>query len=515
MPDQVIKKQDEIRVINDPVAAVRQTPDVYIGNIGSTGFKHQIVEIVQNSLDQIAKGFSIDKNVIVSYDTRTHVVIVEDFGQGVPLDVLVAAFGTLHSSSNYDKEDGSGKYSSGKNGAGATVTNYLSRFFTVESKRMDGTGGKVEFIEGKTKKGLQPLKVNPGEHGLRTSFAPTEMMAEGEVTSQEVEAILWYLAHVYPIGVRITYNVIEPDGSKRSVIIENEHGIADILATINPSPLIPPIHFSVDNGTRAFEFLFSYDTTNMDSEPVVISFGNMCQTTPDSVHVKAFLDSISKFFRNYMNKIYLASSKKKLVVNQQDTRTGLKAVVLCKSLHPLFEGQAKTRYSETAMEPFAAENTLTGLDLWSKKNPQQLDKLCHFLRDVCDARMSQDKEKIRISDKYTSSAVTGYPAKYRKHNGRGPFELIIVEGESAAGAIQNDRIKERQGFYSIRGKFPNAFCKSTKDMFENAEVCAITQICGYKGYSKHFDPDLFKPEKVIIATDADPDGLFCICGHIQ
>lgn len=510
----IMKQQDKIRVINDPVAAVRQTPDVYIGNIGNAGFKHQIVEIVQNSLDQIAKGFSVDKNVIVSYDTRNHIVIVEDFGQGIPLDVLVDAFGVLHSSSNYDKVDGSGNYSSGKNGAGATVTNYLSRFFNVESRRMDGTGAKVEFVDGKvTKKGLQPIKVHPGEHGLRTTFAPAEMMGPINVTSQEVESIdmLWGLAHVYPIGVCITYNSIEVDGSKRRVVIENQHGIAEILGTICHSPLIPPIHFSVDNGTRAFEFLLTYDTIDMNTEPTVLSFGNMCYTTPDSLHVKAFLESVSKFLRNYMNKIYLASSKKKLQVNQQDTRTGLKAVVLCKSLHPLFEGQAKTRYSEVEMEPFAAEMTLAGLEDWSKKNPAQLEKLCKYLKDVCEIRTSQDKEKIKISDKYTSSSVTGYPAKYKKHNGKGPFELIICEGDSACGAIQNDRLKENQGVFPIRGKFPNACVKSIKEMFDNAEVCAIVQLCGYKGYSKHYDPAAFKPSRIIIMTDADPDGAHITC----
>ena len=113
---QVANKQDEIVVIKDIVKAVRQTPDVYIGVLGNIGFLSMIREIVQNSCDEIAKGNSIDKTVIVSYDERTRNVIVEDFGQGIPLDLLEVVFSTLHSSSNYNKQDGSGRYSSGKNG---------------------------------------------------------------------------------------------------------------------------------------------------------------------------------------------------------------------------------------------------------------------------------------------------------------------------------------------------------------------------------------------------------------
>ena len=60
-------------------------------------------EIVQNSLDEIVKGNTLDKNIIISYDARTQTVIVEDNGQGIDINMLVQVFSILHSSSNYDK----------------------------------------------------------------------------------------------------------------------------------------------------------------------------------------------------------------------------------------------------------------------------------------------------------------------------------------------------------------------------------------------------------------------------
>lgn len=111
------RKQDKIVIIDDIVEAVRTTPDVYIGSLGNTGFISMIREVLQNSLDEISKGNSIDKRVIVSYDARDHTVIIEDFGQGIPIDILDKVFTTLHSSSNYHKTAGSGNFSSGKNGA--------------------------------------------------------------------------------------------------------------------------------------------------------------------------------------------------------------------------------------------------------------------------------------------------------------------------------------------------------------------------------------------------------------
>ena len=140
-----IKKQKEIKVIDDDVEAVRKLPDVYIGALGDRGYLNMYREIVQNSLDEIIKGNTLDKNIVISFDSRTKTCIVEDNGQGIQLDMLIPVFSILHSSSNYDKEEGSGEYSSGKNGMGGTITNYLSKFFVVESYRMDGTAAKAEF----------------------------------------------------------------------------------------------------------------------------------------------------------------------------------------------------------------------------------------------------------------------------------------------------------------------------------------------------------------------------------
>ena len=198
----VPKQQKEIQVIDDPVVAVRKLPDVYIGALGNAGFLNMYREIVQNSLDEIIKGNTLDKNIIISFDERTHTVIVEDNGQGIKIDMLVPVFSILHSSSNYDKKEGSGEYSSGKNGMGATITNYLSKFFVVESYRPDGQAAKVEFEEGRlNSKGLQPLKPRKGKnHGLITTFAPSDMMGPITVTVAELYNLTWSIVHLCSIG---------------------------------------------------------------------------------------------------------------------------------------------------------------------------------------------------------------------------------------------------------------------------------------------------------------------------
>ena len=499
-----INEQKKITILNDEVEAVRKLPDVYIGALGNHGYLNMYREILQNSLDEIIKGNTLDKNIIVSFDSRTKECIIEDHGQGIALDMLVPVFSILHSSSNYDKVEGSGDYSSGKNGMGATITNFLSKFFIVESYRMDGTAGRVEFYEGRlSSKGFQSIK-NPGTHGLITHFQPSEMMGTITVDDVEIEKLTWLICHLCSVGTKIMYNAINNFGQKRTVMLENKNGILDLFNSICSKPVFTPYYYEKDNGTMRIQVLFSYDVSNMD-DPNILGFANMCPTNAGT-HIDGYLDGMARYFRKYMNEIYLANNSKKLQVNTQDIRTGLRAIISIFHLKPMFTGQSKEIFSKEDMEPFIKNATLEALNTWASNNPNDLQKLSKYLKDVCELRMKMDKEKIKMSDKYVASSISGLPAKYKKPNSKTNFELWITEGDSATSCMENNRDKETQGLFPIRGKISNAFITPTKAYFENEEVAGMFKIFGYNGYSKKFDPDKFKPQKVVIATDSDADG---------
>jgi DNA gyrase subunit B len=509
-----IKKQKNIEFLENEVEAVRTLPDVYIGALGNAGFKNMIREIFQNSLDVIMKQYTLDKRVIVTYESKSHMVIVEDFGPGIPLDVLADVFSKLHSSSNYNKKDGSGEYSAGKNGMGGTITNFLSKYFVVESYREDGTAARVEFHEGvlvdsKPLRGKAKYKKN----GLLVSFAPSDMMGVINISDQEIFDMIWLITHLCVIGTEVEFNLIMPNGKKQTTIIKNTGGVSDILGKISNGGFINPIYFTEDNGTMKVEVLLTYDlVANPDviGESIIMNFANMCPTD-GGTHVKGFNTAIIKFFKDYMNKIYLANTKKKLSITNNDIMTGLRAVVSIYHIHGLFEGQAKNVFSKDDMEPYIKDVTLRCLDTWASSNPTDLQKLCKFFKDICELRSKMDGEKIKMSDKFTQSVISGYPKKYKKPNGNKNIEVIITEGDSAASGLENNRDKLTQGIFPIRGKIKNCLTCSAKQFFENEEVAGMFNIFGYKGYEKKFDPAKFRPSKVIIATDADADGKHIEC----
>lgn len=501
MAKEVINKQDEIKIIENEVEAVRKLADVYIGALGNDGFLNMVREIVQNSLDEIIKGNTLDLNIHVSYDEKTHIVIVEDYGQGIDHNVFVQVFSVLHSSSNYDKVEGSGRFSSGKNGMGGTITNFLSKFFIAESYRMDGTAKMAEWHEGKLVS-EKNIKCPKGKHGMKVTFTPSDMMGEITVTVGEIGRLLWLLCNMSKIGTTIHYSAIDIHGKTHKNKIVNTRGMSELYDSICTKQLTAPISFMETDGTMKLECMLSYDLNDMNPEPIIMSFANTCPTS-GGTHVDGVMDAFVKYFREYMNKIYLANNNK-LTVTIQDIRTGLRGVISCYHLFPMFTGQSKDIFSEKSMFEYTKEVTTRQLNAWASSNPTDLQKIAKYLKSICEIRTKMDGEKVKINDKYEVSAVTGFSSKYKKPNGKGPFEVIFVEGDSAAN--ENSRDKETQGLMPLRGKIPNPITTPPAKFFANEEIASAVHIFGYKGYQKVFDPDKFKPEKVIILTDADADG---------
>ena len=80
-----------------------------------------------------------------------------------------------------------------------------------------------------------------------------------------------------------------------------------------------------------------------------------------------------------MNKIYLANNKK-LQVNAQDIRTGLRAVVSIFHIAPMFGGQSKDIFTKEDIKPYVMQQTLQALNVWGETNPGVYRRYLNILR---------------------------------------------------------------------------------------------------------------------------------------
>ena len=496
MENNIKNYSKEIITLEDFVEAVRLNFGMYIGYGGNKGFINMIREIFQNSIDELMKDASPCTEIIVSYDERNHNVIIEDNGRGIPFNDMVRIYTSQHTSSNYNKKDG--EFSSGKHGVGGKVTNALSDSFIVESYIL-GEAMRLEFVDGKpSSKGMYAIPNNNNKQGSIIMFHPTyEIMGKITTTAQDVLDLINLILPLTKIGAVIYFNAIRLDGSEVHERLVNEDGIILDLINKTVNPLIKPIIAAKTTGKMKAEIAFTYDSNDLMTENIT-SYSNFCPMK-GGTHVDGFTDALCRFFRDYMNKIYLSNSKnKKLTIVNNDIKTGLKAIVTVSHLYPIFTGQAKETLGNEDMFYFVRNLMTETLEQWSKENSTELQRLCKYLKDIAEIRVKSDEGKIRLRDQYQSSILTGLPKKYVKPNGRDNLELIIVEGDSAAGSIRNTRCKERQGVFPIRGKIPNAFTTPKTKFISNEEISGMIAIIG-GGYWKSFDITKVRWKKILMS----------------
>lgn len=493
------------------VDKVRQTPDVYIGPLGNIGFLTMIRELFQNATDEMQKEDSPCDRVILTFDERTKWVIVEDNGRGFPHGQISFIISEDHTSSNYIKLKFT--YTAGKNGMGIGIVNALSSEFYVESSIL-GETHRVEFVEG-IPWDKEEITVDSDKYqGSVVSFRPCiDVLGDISTTWQEVFYLVSLIVPTLKRGAAVYFNAIDMNGVHHNEEFVNEDGILTHLVNICENPMTSPIHIFQDTGEMRIEALMTYDAGDTNNFNIM-SFNNFCPTS-SGTHEAGFTDGLCNFFRNYVNKYYL--NGKKLQIVNADVMCGLRGVISTCLLKPKYDGQNKDILNNPEIKPFCVSTTYNALDEWSKKNPKDLLRICKWIKEIAEVRIKNDSAKIKISNNYKKSIVGGnLPEKYHKPIGHndGHWELVIVEGDSAFGSAEKASDRHHQGIFPIRGKFPNAMAKTREAILNNAEASAIISILDDgKGvnYGSKYDINLCPYEKIIITTDADPDGV----GHIR
>lgn len=478
--------------------AIRQNPGQYIGYLKNKGFKNMYREIYQNAIDELMREKSPCTIVKVFFDERDNSVMVEDNGTGIPYNNMIRVFTSANTSTNYVKHKG--EYSSGLHGVGSKVVNALSSIFTVDSYVL-GEGRHIEFYKGiPWEKGEQKIPNKDNKQGTVIMFKPDpEIMGEINISWEEIYELTANILMLTKLNSKVIFKAMDKRGKLHEETIVNQDGIITDLIKKTSKPLIAPVMMNSDNGTMKAEIAFTYDSEDLNGENIT-TFSNFCPTIGGK-HLDGFIDGLCNYWRKYMNNVYLANSKKKITVTNQDIKQGLKAVISVAHIKPIFSGQAKDILDNDDMYYFCKELVMNTMDNWLKTNQNEVKKLCSFFKDTAEVRLNSEKEKVKLSNKYSTSKLTGMPAKFVKPESKKWKELIIVEGDSALGPLRNSRDKKSQGLFPIRGKIPNAF-NTTKDKFlSNEEIASMITLFGC-GYGKNCDISKIKWEKIIIGTDA-------------
>ncbi len=523
--------------------AVRKRPGMYIGGTGTDGLHHLVWEIIDNSVDEAAAGFASHIEVVLHRDGS---VEVSDDGRGIPVDkkpdgrtALEVVFTELHAGGKF----GSGAYSAsgGLHGVGASVVNALASKLVAEVDR-DGATWRLCFSErvagnylksGAFKAGakLQKVKQVPASRtGTRIRYWPDLDVFDSEARI-EYDRIRDHVARVCFLVPGLHVKLIDRRGQGR----EPEEfvaagGLADYVDYLsigeNVTDIVViheqatfeekvPVDGKMQTVTRectidiACRWVKGYDTT-------VVSFVNTIPTSDGGTHVQGFERALTKV----ANERLLADTKKlrKLAKGGNDKATpvdvqeGLVAAVKVTVPEPQFKGQTKQELGTPAVQKLVNEATRTGLANWVDGGGRKVQ--INALREkVIQAILNRvlSKQQLEARRKVSSLSSNGMPDKLADSRLHGPdSELLIVEGNSAAGPAKQGRNSETMAVLPLRGKVVNAGKASLKQVVDNAEAQALITSIG-AGSGRDFDLSACRYGRIIILCDADVDGSHIRC----
>ena len=497
MDDEIIQNQqqptveytdDNIRHLSD-MEHVRTRPGMYIGRLGDgqlpeDGIYVLLKEVIDNSIDEFKMHAGDRIEITVDEQLR---VSVRDYGRGIPQGKMIEAVSVLNTGGKYDSK--AFKKSVGLNGVGVKAVNALSSRFEVRSYR-DGMVRRATFEKGIiTSDSTEPTE---DENGTYIFFEPDNtLFLNYQFHDDIIETMLRNYTYLNT-GLAIMYN-------GRRILSRN--GLKDLLNdTMTGDGLYPIIHLKGEDIEIAFTHANQYGEEYH-------SFVNGQHTTQGGTHQSAFKEHIAKTIKEFFSKNF----------EYTDIRNGLVAAIAINVEEPMFESQTKIKLGSLTMTPAGGVSINKYVGDFIKT---EVDNFLHKNQEVADVMLQkiQESEKERKAMAGVTKLARERAKKANLHNRKlrdcrihysdaknerkEESSIFITEGDSASGSITKSRDVNTQAVFSLRGKPLNSFGLTKKVVYENEEFNLLQAALDIED-----GLDTLRYNKVIVATDADVDGM--------
>lgn len=483
-----IYSEDSIQTL-DWKEHIRRRPGMYIGKLGDgsspdDGIYILLKEVLDNSIDEFAMGFG--KRISIKIEDKT--VTVRDYGRGIPLGKLVDVASKMNTGAKYDSK--AFVKSVGLNGVGIKAVNALSINFHIQAFR-DGQYRDIVFSKGEVVSDSGVITDDQGRsNGTQVSYVADESVFGKYAFNLEfVEAMVKNYIYLNT-GLTIDLN---------GTPFISKNGLLDLLNdNISDEPLYAPIHLKGDD----LELAITHGTSYGED---YYTFVNGQNTTQGGTHLIAFKEAYVKTIREFFKKDFDAA----------DIRNSLVAAISIRVIEPVFESQTKTKLGSKDIGPdgpsvrnFIVDFVKEKLDNFLHKNPETADALQKkILESEKDRKAISGIQKLAKERAKKANLHNRKLRDCRLHNGdKDPRSenstLFITEGDSASGSITKSRDVNTQAVFSLKGKPLNSYGLTKKIVYENEEFNLLQAALNIEE-----DIDNVRYNKVVIATDADVDGM--------
>lgn len=455
---------------------------MYIGRLGSgthpdDGIYILLKEVIDNSVDEFIMGAGKKVNVSISDEGQ---VTIRDFGRGIPLGKVVDCVSRINTGAKYSTDVF--QFSVGLNGVGTKAVNAMSDYFKVTAFR-EGKYSSATFSGGVLEKKKRGKTTEPD--GTLIEFLPdSDLFANFHFDLEYVEKRLWRYAYLNA-GLKLYLD---------KTCYYSKNGLLDLLdKELGGQGIYDPIYYQ----DSTLEFAFSHTEGYSDT---YYSFVNGTYTSEGGTHLSAFREGILKGVNEFSNKKFAGN----------DVRDGIVGTLSVKIVEPVFESQTKNKLGNTDIRAWIVNKVKDAVSSALYKDSALADR---FLEKVQrNQKVRKELQSVRKEAKAKARKVAlkipqlkdckHHPTRDKPSAKDRENMIFITEGQSAAGSIVSSRDPLTQAVFSLKGKPMNVLGQKLALLYKNDEMYSLMRALNIE----ESITDL-RFDKVILATDADVDGL--------
>ena len=493
---------------------MRERPSMYIGNNGIEGLHQCLTESLTNSIDEAIAGFGNTIEITIKDDGDVDTFSIRDYGRGIPVDIHpihnrpvleilctdMHAGGKLTAESNY-------KVSGGNYGIGLKVMNALSERLHIESWK-DGYHYTQDFSKGFKTSDIQKLEKTK-ETGTLMTWTPDKSIFEvTKFSKSRVKAALKDNAFLNP-GVKfiLTYYNDKPETFfSKAGLLDMMDDMIDKKETL----LSKHIYIEETGEKEVLKIVLNY--TN--GHDMLRSYANNLRMINDGTHVTGFRAGFTKAINVFAREAKVLKDKDENI-SGNELKDGMCAIVSIMLPDPQFENQTKTKLSNVYLTTWVASVVYNNLLEYFRKYPniaKEIIKKALAYRKLREI-IAKTKETILGTKENKKFGVLGGKLSNCSSKKSEECELWIIEGDSAKTVVKNARNPVYQAIFTLRGKGLNTEELTIDKVLQNPEHRELIQSLE-TGVGDDFDIKKLRYNKIVIATDADPDGAAIRLGEL-
>ncbi|MDA3924154.1 MAG: toprim domain-containing protein [Kiritimatiellae bacterium] len=462
---------------------IRKRTGMYIGRT-SDGSQYEdgiyilLKEVLDNAVDEFIMGFGKRVNIKLNYNSGE--VIIRDYGRGIPLGKVVDCVSQINTGGKFN--DDAFQFSVGMNGVGTKAVNALSTDFEVRAFR-ENDYSEAFFSKGKLISRKRGRSKTNKRNGTYVRFIPDETIFSKYCFREE--HVLRRLRMYAYLNAGLTFDL---NGEQ----IISKNGLLDLIHDeAKFEKLYTPFHFR----TKTLELVFTH--TNRFNEEYY-SFVNGQYTNNGGTHLSAFKEGILKAVNGF--------GKKKFTGDE--VREGIIGAIAIRLKEPIFESQTKNKLGNQEIRSELVAKIKRVTEEMFHRDPVQAAKLIEKIEETSKLRAELNSVKKLARERAKKTTVRVPQLKDCKHHlnkkkGKGLDSMVfITEGQSAGGSITQCRDVVTQAIITVKGK-PLNVCDLKRDaLYKNVEIYNLMRSLDIEE-----SVDNLRYQKVILATDADVDGL--------